>query len=95
MTMTIRKAQICQAGQAGELLLDTLYGFGTYMTGLGSRERGIKALSDYFRLPGNRFSDQYSYIATIDEETAGLLLIFPGSLFKKVSSIMLRQMPKV
>jgi ribosomal protein S18 acetylase RimI-like enzyme len=95
MTLTIRKAQICQAEQAGELLMDTLYGFGTYMTGLGSRERGIKALSDYFRLPGNRFSYQYSYIATVDEETAGLLLIFPGSMFTKLSNIMLRQMLKV
>jgi ribosomal protein S18 acetylase RimI-like enzyme len=95
MTLTIRKAQICQAEQAGELLMDTLYGFGTYMTGLGSRERGIKALSDFYRLPGNRFSYQYSYIAAIDKETAGLLLIFPGSMFAKVSNMMLRQMPKV
>ena len=93
--LVIRKAQVCQAEQAGELILDTLYGFGTYMTGLDSRERGARALSDYFRLPGNRFSYQFSYIASVDERIAGLLLIFPGFLFSKLCNTMIWQMPKV
>ncbi len=93
--LTIRKAQLCQAEQAGVLILDTLYGFGTYITGLGSRERAEKVMNDYFRLPGNRFSYQFTYVASIDERIAGLLLIFPGSLFTKLCNNMLWQMPKV
>jgi hypothetical protein len=58
------------------LILDTLYGFGTYMTGLGSRERGEKVMSDYFRLPGNRFSYEFTYIASVDDKVAGLLVVF-------------------
>ncbi len=93
--LTIRKAQVCQAGQAGQLILETLYGFGTYITGLGSSERGSKALSDFFRLPGNRFSHEFSYVASLNDEIAGLLLVFPGTAFAKVNWIMIRQMPKV
>jgi ribosomal protein S18 acetylase RimI-like enzyme len=93
--LKIRKAQVCQAEQGGKLIMDTLYGFGTYMTGLGSYERGLKAMSDFFRLPGNRCSYEFSYFASIDDEIAGLLLTFPGTMFKKLCRKMVMQIPKV
>lgn len=93
--LSIQKANPGHSEQAGALLLDTLYGFGPYMLGLGSRERALRVLADFFRLPGNRFSHEFSYIAEIDGKVAGLLLVFPGALFTKVNWAMIRQIPKV
>ena len=83
------------ADLAGELLMETLYGFGVYQNGLGSAERGRKVLSDYFRLPGNRFSYQLSHLAYVDGKPAALLLAFPGRLFGRVTRRTFWQMLRV
>ena len=83
--LVIHEAQMGDCVWAGEMLLETLYGFGTYMTGLGSRERGAKVLCDYFRLPANRFSYQYAHIAKMDDVNAGLLVSFSGKLLNQLN----------
>ncbi|MDK2981897.1 MAG: hypothetical protein PWQ55_2244 [Chloroflexota bacterium] len=80
---------------AGELLMATLYGFGVYQTGLGSAERGCQALSDYFRLTGNRFSYQYAHLAIVDGQPAALLLAFPGAQFNRLNRKTFMQMLRV
>lgn len=94
------QVDILPAGQrgvlrAGELLMATLYGFGVYQTGLGSAERGCQVLSDYFRLPGNRFSYQYAYWAAVDGQPAALLLAFPGAQFNRLNRKTFMQMLRV
>jgi ribosomal protein S18 acetylase RimI-like enzyme len=96
----LERTQIIPAGPqhadlAGALLMETLYGFGVYQTGLGSAERGRQALSAYFRLPGNRFSYEFSHLAAVDDEPAALLLAFPGELFGRLNRKAFWQMPRV
>ena len=93
--LEIQPAGLQDADLAGELLMATLYGFGVYQTGLGSGERGQKALSDYFRLPGNRFSYQLSHLAYVDGKPAALLLAFPGGSFGRLTRRTLWQMLRV
>jgi ribosomal protein S18 acetylase RimI-like enzyme len=88
-------AGLQHADLAGGLMMETLYGFGVYQSGLGSAERGRKALGDYFSLPGNRFSYEYANIATVVGEPAALLLAFPGRLFGRLSRRTVWQMPRV
>ena len=80
---------------AGGLLMETLYGFGVYQTGLGSAERGRQALSAYFSLPGNRFSYEFANLAAVDDEPAALLLAFPGELFGRLNRRTLWQMLRI
>ena len=75
--------------------METLYGFGVYQTGLGSAERGRRALAAYFSLPGNRFSYEYSYLACVDDEPAALLLAFPGERFGRLNRRTFWQMLRV
>lgn len=65
----------------GELILETLYGFGAYLMGLGDQVRAAQALGKYFHLKYNRFSHQVSYFAELNGSLAGLLLAFPGREF--------------
>lgn len=91
----IQKSQPVEAYRAGRLILETLYGFGTYLTGLGSNERAEQVLSRYFQLPRNRYSYQYAYTAYMQEQIAGLLVAFPGKLFTSLNINTYLQMVRV
>ena len=78
LQVEFRKAEREDCVWAGERLLETLYGFGPYLMGMGDQDRASKALSDYFYLRDNRFSYQFAYIAEVAGKPAGLLLNFPG-----------------
>lgn len=93
--LTIRAAETSDAVQAGELILASLYGYGTYLTGLGRQDRAAAALKDYFRLPANRFSYQFSHAAWVGGEIAGLLVAFPGYKLLGADFITALQMPRV
>ena len=82
--LAIHEAQAEDCVWAGKMMLETLYGFGTYLTGLGSSERGAAVLRDYFRLPANRFSYQYANIAKLGDANAGLLVSFSGKLIDRL-----------
>lgn len=82
--VNVRIAQIPDALITGELIRTTLYGFGTYLIGLGKEQRAGEVLTDYFRLPDNRYSYQFSFVAMMNNEIAGLLVAFPG---KKLSRL--------
>lgn len=93
--LTFRPACLEDADPAGALITETLYGFGVYQTGLGSSLRAAQALSAYFRLPGNRFSHEFTYMAYAGGELVGLLLVFPGKIFERVNRKATLQMPRV
>jgi GNAT superfamily N-acetyltransferase len=93
--VTILPARPHEAGAAGALLMETLYGFGIYQTGLGSAQRGNQALGAYYSLPGNRFSYAFSHMAYIEENLAGMLLAFPGKVFSRLNRKTFLQMPRV
>jgi len=77
----IRKAAVSDSIWAAEMILATLYEFGTYQVGLGNPDRALRAVIRYFEMPDNRYSYQLSWIAEVDDQPAGLLLVFPGSQF--------------
>ncbi len=77
--MVFKKAEPGDSVWAGERLLETMLGFGVNVFGLGSKKRALEVLSSFFEKRTNRLSYQYSYIAQIEGNPAGLLLILPGS----------------
>lgn len=93
--LNIRAAKSTDALRAGELILASLYGYGTYLMGLGQQTRAAAALTDYFRLPANRFSYQFSHVALVDGEVAGLLIAFPGNKLLGANIMTALQMLKV
>ena len=90
-----RKAVQGDCVWAGERLLETLYGYGTYQVGLGDRDRASDVLRDYFRLRANRFSHQFSTISMVGGEPAGLLVVFPGAKLLRLSLAASLQMVSV
>ncbi len=78
MTLTISPGRIEDAPTAARLLADTMAGFGVAVLGLGDEQMELKALLRWFGEKDNRFSHQFSHMARLDGEMAGLLLCFPG-----------------
>ncbi len=78
MTLTISPGRIEDAPAAARLLADTMAGFGVAVLGLGDEQMELKALLRWFGEKDNRFSHQFSHMARLDGEMAGLLLCFPG-----------------
>ncbi len=76
--MNIQPAQIEEALTAAELIQETMEGYGDVMLGLDRRERAVKVIAGFFRKANNRFSYRLTYLAEINGQTAGLLLVFPG-----------------
>jgi len=91
----IRKAQPGDHLLGAELILETLYGFGPYLMGLGDNRRALSAMQAYFRYPTNRFSYRFSYIALVDGKIAGLLLVLAGKSMPAVLTATSFQMFKV
>lgn len=91
----IRAALIKDAPVAGELIRASLYGFATYLVGLGDDHRAAEVLGDYFRLPGNRYSYQVSYAALADKRVVGLLVAFSGKDLIKLNLWTMLQMSRV
>lgn len=76
--MNVRPARIEDALIAAELIQETMEGYGDVMLGLDDRERAVQVIAGFFRKANNRFSYRLTYLAEIDGQTAGLLLVFPG-----------------
>lgn len=91
----IRAALIKDAPDAGELIRASLYGFGTYLIGLGDDHRAAEVLRNYYSLSGNRYSYQVSYVALLDEEVVGLMVAFSGRDLIKLDLRTMLQMPRV
>jgi ribosomal protein S18 acetylase RimI-like enzyme len=76
--MNVRPARIEDALTAAELIQETMEGYGDVMLGLDDRGRAVQVIAGFFRKGNNRFSYRLTYLAEIDGQTAGLLLVFPG-----------------
>lgn len=78
MTLTISAGRIEDTPAAARLLAETMAGFGVAVLGVEDEQLELKALQTWFGEKDNRFSHQFSHIARLDGEIAGLLLCFPG-----------------
>lgn len=78
-TLTLRPATPLDAREGAVLIAETMGGYGVMTMGLGSLQREISILEDWFTRPGNRFSYEYSWVAEIDGKPIGLLLTLPGN----------------
>ncbi len=85
MTLTISPGQIEDAPATARLLADTMAGFGVAVLGVGDEEMELKALQRWFGEKDNRFSHQFSHIARLDGEIAGLVLTFSGEEVSRLS----------
>lgn len=77
-SVTLRPATPLDASEAAVLIAETMGGYGVMTMGLGSLQREIRILEDWFARPGNRFCYEYGWIAELDGKPAGLLLTLPG-----------------
>jgi ribosomal protein S18 acetylase RimI-like enzyme len=83
--MNIRSARIEDSPAAAELISETMEGFGDAVLGFGDRQRSIKAIGKFFAKTGNRFSHRSTFMAEFMNQTAGLLLAFPGKDLGKLT----------
>lgn len=85
MTLTISPGRIEDVPVAARLLAETMAGFGVAVLGVGDEELELKALLCWFGEMDNRFSHQFSHIARLDGEIAGLILCFSGEEVPRLS----------
>lgn len=90
MEIFLRKARPEDSPQAVPLLAATKAGYGVMTLGLGDETLEMNALATWFVLPGNRFSYEYCWLAIVDGEIAGLLLIFRGDELPKLEGGLVR-----
>jgi ribosomal protein S18 acetylase RimI-like enzyme len=79
MTLTISPGRIEDVPDAARLLAETMAGFGVAVLGGGDEQLELKALLRWYNEKDNRFSHQFTHLARLDGEIAGLLLSFPGA----------------
>jgi ribosomal protein S18 acetylase RimI-like enzyme len=95
MDFLLRKAIPEDSAQAVPLIAATIAGYGVMTLGLGDEALEMNALATWFALPGNRFSYEYCWLAIVDGETAGLLLIFRGDEIPKLEGGLVRGIFKI
>jgi ribosomal protein S18 acetylase RimI-like enzyme len=81
--------------QAAGLILSTLNEFGDRLFGFGDHERAAGVVAQFFRLPGNRFSFQYSTTGIVNGEIAGIMIIFTLGQMRRSMVITTLQMMRV
>ena len=74
--LTFHLAEASESRQGAQLILLTLHQFGDHLFGFGDHARAQAALENFFRLPANRFSYEYTVFARANGEIAGILMLF-------------------
>ncbi len=74
--LTFSPAEASESEQGARLILLTLHQFGDHLFGFGDQTRAQSALEEFFRLPANRFSHEYTLFARTEGEIAGVLMLF-------------------
>ncbi len=81
--ITLRPARPVDVEIAAELIFATTQPFGDELIGLGDHTLALRAICAFYLHPGTRMSWQFTHLAEIDGQVAGLLVAFPGrDLFK-------------
>jgi len=90
-----RTAQSVDHIPGANLVMETLHQFGIYLFGFGQKERADRAIQDFFRLAGNRFSHQFTEFALVEDVIVGLLMTFDQRLMRRSMAVTAMQMLNV
>jgi ribosomal protein S18 acetylase RimI-like enzyme len=86
MDVQFRPANSDDTQGAAILMAATMREFGVMTLGLGKLELELKALSAWFGQPGNRFSYEFSTLATVNGKVVALLLTLRGDRLTKLET---------
>jgi ribosomal protein S18 acetylase RimI-like enzyme len=93
--LDIRLATINDVAPAAELYFATTHPFGDELIGMGDHALAMRVIRGYFVMPGNRMSYQFSHVAELEGQVAGLLVVFPGRNLRRLETSLLRPSWKV
>jgi ribosomal protein S18 acetylase RimI-like enzyme len=88
----IRSAIADDADKSTRLIYMTMGSLADYLLGGDDDGAAKGVISQLFRRQKNRYSHQYTNLAIIDGEVAGLLLSYPGKVLKSLNFPMARSM---
>ena len=80
MEATIRKATPSDAVKAVPLIVEAIGDIAKRLTGETEMDRIMKSLENLFHENGNRHSYRFTYIAEVNGEVAGVMVLYPGDL---------------
>ena len=78
MLVTVRPAQVFDAGFAAPLIQDTIGAIGYALTGSHTDDEAAHIIAQFFTLRGNRLSFTNVLIAECDGQPAGLAVLYHG-----------------
>jgi hypothetical protein len=93
--VSFRIAAPQDAPAAGELLVATMGTSGEVVFGNNDHSRAVSQLGRLFALPGHRMSYQWSHLAIVDGQVAGMLVSFPGARLDALSVRLLKPLLRV
>ena len=88
----IRSAIADDADTSTQLIYMTMGSLADYLFGGDDERAAKKVISRLFRRQKNRYSHQYTNLAIIDGDVAGLLLSYPGKVLKSLNFPMVESM---
>jgi len=88
----IRSAIEDDANTSTQLIYMTMGSLADYLLGGDDEGAAKKVISRLFRRQKNRYSYQYTNLAIIDGEVAGLILSYPGKVLKSLNFPMVESM---
>jgi ribosomal protein S18 acetylase RimI-like enzyme len=71
-------ASLEDSARATQLIYETMGTFGDAALGLGDKALALRAIEYFYTKKGNRFSWQMTWLAKIRNQSAGILVAFPG-----------------
>jgi hypothetical protein len=77
LEITVRQANPSDAAAAARLIYLTMGPLADYLLGLGDPARALAVLGGLFGRPRNRFSYQFTDLALVSGDVAGLLTSYP------------------
>ena len=78
MLVTVRPAQVFDAGFVAPLIQDTIGAIGHALTGSREDDEATHIIAQFFTLRGHRLSFTNTLIAECDGQPAGLAVLYPG-----------------
>ncbi|WP_233554447.1 GNAT family N-acetyltransferase [Deinococcus cavernae] len=78
VSVTVRPAQVFDAGFAAPLIQQTIGAIGQALTGSASDDEAAHVIAQFFPLRGHRLSFTQTLIAELDGRPAGLAVLYPG-----------------
>jgi ribosomal protein S18 acetylase RimI-like enzyme len=83
-TITTRPAKPSDARRAGIFLFQTFEKKATFIIGLGDKNRAVQILTAMFKVPGHRFSYEWTDMVLLKDQVVGLFTSFPGQMLGKL-----------